>query len=287
MAASITLYDLGFALPDGHTLFAGLGLTFGPARTGLVGRNGVGKTTLLKLISGELRPRSGRVSVSGRVAVLRQTVQVDPDETIADHFAVTDALSVLRRADRGEATEDELNDADWTLEARIAAALGRLGLDVPPGTPLATLSGGQRTRAGLAALVFGEPDVLLLDEPTNNLDREGRAAVIGLLAGWRSGAVVVSHDRELLDAMNEIVELTTLGATRYGVNWTAYRALKAQELAAAQRALADAEKQVADAARPRSGGRAAPPSLAHRGRRRPPASRRPPGHVVPPPVLAP
>lgn len=249
MAASLTLSDLGYALPDGRRLFAGLGLTFGPTRTGLVGRNGVGKTTLLKLISGELRPHSGRVSVTGRVAVLRQTIRVDPGDTVAGLFGVSDALAVLRRAERGEATDDELNDADWTLESRMAEALGRLGLDVPPETSLAALSGGQQTRAGLAALVFAGPDFLLLDEPTNNLDRDGRQAVIGLLAGWRAGAVVVSHDRELLDAVDDVVELTTLGATRYGGNWTTYRQLKARELAAARRTLADAEKRVADAAR--------------------------------------
>jgi ATPase subunit of ABC transporter with duplicated ATPase domains len=249
MAASITLSELAWPTPDGRSLFGDLGLTFGPVRTGLVGRNGVGKTTLLKLISGELRPRSGRVAVNGRVAVLRQSVQVGSDETVADLFGVADALAVLRRAERGEAPDDELFDADWTLESRMAVSLGRLGLDVPPDTPLGTLSGGQRTRAGLAALVFAEPDFLLLDEPTNNLDRDGREAVIALLAGWRSGAVVVSHDRELLDTVDAIVELTTLGATRYGGNWTAYRELKARELAAARRTLADAEKQIADAAR--------------------------------------
>src|SRR5262245_34101977 len=128
MAASIHLSDLAYATPDGCQLFTGLGLTFGPTRTGLIGRNGVGKTTLLKLISGEVRPRSGRVSVSGRLAVLRQTLQVDPNATVADLFGVTDALAVLRRAECGEASDDELSDADWTLESRVDAALGRLGL---------------------------------------------------------------------------------------------------------------------------------------------------------------
>jgi ATPase subunit of ABC transporter with duplicated ATPase domains len=119
---------------------------------------------------------------------------------------------------------------------------------MPSDTRLGTLSGGQRTRLGLAALVFAEPDFILLDEPTNNLDRDGRRAVVDLLAGWRTGAVVVSHDRELLETLDAIVELTSLGATRYGGNFSHYRERKAQELAAARHDLADAEKRVADVA---------------------------------------
>ncbi|HZX85492.1 MAG TPA: ATP-binding cassette domain-containing protein, partial [Reyranella sp.] len=115
-------------------------------------------------------------------------------------------------------------------------------------TPLSTLSGGQRTRIGLAALVFNEPDFILLDEPTNNLDRDGRRAVIDLVAGRHGGAIVVSHDRELLETLDAIVELTRLGATRYGGNYSHYRERKALELAAAQHELADADRRVADLA---------------------------------------
>ena len=249
MPHSITLSKITWSTPDGRTLLSDLDLTFGAERAGLVGRNGVGKTTLLKLAAGELSPQAGSVTVDGTLGVLRQSVQVAPRETIASLFGITDALALLVRAERGEADAAALAEADWTLEARLAAALARVGLEAEPETPLAALSGGQRTRAGLAALLFGEPDFLLLDEPTNNLDREGRCAVIDMLAGWRAGAVVVSHDRELLETMDAIVELTSLGATRYGGNWSAYRARKALELAAAHRDLADAEKEAADIAR--------------------------------------
>lgn len=243
MPASITLSNLSWSTPDGRGLFSNLDLTFGAERTGLVGRNGVGKTTLLKLISGAFPPQSGKIAVSGTQGVLRQTVQTRPNETIAGLFGATGALALLRRAEAGEADADDLAAADWTLEARMALALDRVGLYAPPETMLASLSGGQRTRAGLAALVFAEPDILLLDEPTNNLDREGREAVIALLSGWRGGAVIVSHDRRLLETMDAIVELTALGATRYGGNWSHYRQRKTFELAAARRDLAEAEKQ--------------------------------------------
>ncbi|WP_425613676.1 ABC-F family ATP-binding cassette domain-containing protein [Anatilimnocola sp. NA78] len=249
MSASISLFDLAWSAPNCPPLFARLNLTFGPTRTGLVGRNGVGKTTLLKLIAGELRPQAGKVVVSGQRGFLRQTVQVDPEETIADLFGAAESLTLLQRIERGDATAEELADADWTLESRIAAALQRVGLDASPATLLTAMSGGQRTRAALAALIFAEPDFLLLDEPTNNLDRAGREAVIELLASWRSGAIVVSHDRELLETMDAIVELTSLGATQYGGNWSSYRERKAAELAAVKRDLADAEKRIADVAR--------------------------------------
>lgn len=176
-------------------------------------------------------------------------MQVAADESIADLFGVTDALGVLQRAEAGEATADELVSADWTLPARIAAALNRTGLDAEPQTLLASLSGGQRTRAGLAALVFTEPDFLLLDEPTNNLDRDGREAVIALISSWRAGAIIVSHDRELLESVDAIVELTSLSATRYGGNWSHYRQRKALEFAAAEHDLADAEKRMTEVAK--------------------------------------
>ncbi|PDS44781.1 ABC transporter [Rhizobium anhuiense] len=249
MPASITLSQISWSAPDGRPLFSNLDLSIGSERTGLVGRNGVGKTTLLKLVCGDIQPHSGTISVSGSLGVLRQSVQVASDETVGDLFGVTDALAILHRAEAGEATVDELASADWTLEARMAAALNRTGLDVVAQTPLAALSGGQRTRAGLAALVFTEPDFLLLDEPTNNLDRDGREAVIGLISGWRAGAIIVSHDRELLESVDAIVELTSRSATRYGGNWSHYRERKALELAAAQHDLTEADKRVAEVAR--------------------------------------
>jgi len=249
MPATITLSNLSWATPDGRELFSGLDLTFGAERAGLVGRNGVGKSTLLKIVAGDLEPRSGAVAVKGRVAVLRQMVQVAPDETIADLFGAAAPLALLERAARGEARAEELASADWTLEARLEAALAQFGLEGAADAKLAALSGGQRTRAALAALVFAAPDFVILDEPTNNLDRDGRAAVIDLLSTWRAGAIVVSHDRELLDTMDAIVEMTSLSVRRYGGNWSAYRERKAFELAAAERDLADAEKRVADVAR--------------------------------------
>jgi ATPase subunit of ABC transporter with duplicated ATPase domains len=249
MPHSIDLSNLSCSTPDGRQLLSHTDLSIGLERIGLIGRNGVGKTTLLKLIAGDLSPSSGTVSVSGRIGVLRQEVQVLANETIADLFNARHALMVLKRAQAGAATVEELADIDWMLEANIAAALARVGLDAPLTTLLLKLSGGQRTRAALAAQIYAAPDFLILDEPTNNLDREGRTVVIDFLAGWRSGAVVVSHDRELLETVDSILEMTSLGVTRYGGNWSHYRERKRLELSAAEHDLADAEKRLAQVRR--------------------------------------
>lgn len=248
MPASIVLAGLTFATADGRRLFTDISLTFGPERTGLVGRNGVGKSTLLRLITGELAPASGAVACSGRLAALRQVVSPAPEDTIARLFDAEHRLAVLDRANSGQADADDIAEADWTLPARMEAALARFGIDAAPETRLAELSGGQRTRAALAALVADNPDFILLDEPTNNLDRAGREAVCDLLAGWRGGALVVSHDRELLEAMDAIVDLTSFGATRYGGGWSRYSDLRARELARAESELAAADREVRAAA---------------------------------------
>lgn len=249
MPSSISLSNLNWSTPDSTPVLSDLTLTFGPERAGLVGRNGTGKTTLLRIIAGDLRPRTGAVHVSGTIASMRQDVGARPDETIADLFGVGRQLAEIERADAGVADADELADIDWTLPVRVETALASCGLAVAPQTLLAQLSGGQRTRAALAALVFTEPDFLLLDEPTNNLDRNGRHAVLDLLRRWPKGAIVVSHDRELLEEMDVIVEMTSLGIVRFGGNYSAYRARKDEALRAADRTLADAEKAHAETRR--------------------------------------
>ena len=247
--SSISLANISWSAPDGRPVLSDLSLAFGQERTGIVGRNGVGKSTLLKLVSGDLTASRGRVVVDGTIGSLRQVVQISPRETVADLMGASAGLALLRKAETGMASIEELAEIDWMLEARAAEALAKVGLDAALDARLVSLSGGQRTRAALAGVLFREPDFLLLDEPTNDLDRAGRRAVRELLEGWRAGALVVSHDRELLECLDAIVELTSLGATRYGGNWSAYQARKAVEQEAVERDLASAERRVVEVAR--------------------------------------
>ena len=99
--------------------------------------------------------------------MLRQAVPASADDEVVDLFGVRDAFDTLRRAEAGEMPAGPDLDPDWSLRGRAATALARLGLDIPLETRLDALSGGQRTRAALAAILYGQPDFLLLDEPTN------------------------------------------------------------------------------------------------------------------------
>ena len=221
MPAFLTLDSVSAATADGTILFSDLSLSLGREVVGLVGRNGSGKSTLLSILMGESPPHGGHVLRAGRVAMLRQVMA--ERGTIADALGVSEALACLRRLEEGQGSAEDAAQADWELETRLAGALARTGLaDLPPDRPASALSGGERMRLGLAKMLIGAPDVLLMDEPTNNLDAGGRAAIRELLAGWKGGAIVASHDRELLEGVDRIVQLSPVGCAVFGGGWSAF-----------------------------------------------------------------
>jgi len=245
--ALLTLDSISAARPDGTLLFTGLTLAIGHERIGLVGRNGAGKTTLIEIIAGAIQPRSGHAHVSGRVGRLRQ---IQPEEgTLADALGVAQALERLDRLETGAGDPADAAAADWSLPERLAKALAAAGLGaLPLDRDCATLSGGERTRLGIAAMLLGGPALLLLDEPTNNLDAEGRAAVADLLAHWPGGALVASHDRELLEGMDRIVQLSQTGILTVSGGWSAF---VAQRDAMRERADLALDRRQRDAVRQR------------------------------------
>lgn len=250
LSAFVTLDRVAARTPDGHLLFDDLSLAFGRERTGLIGRNGVGKTTLLRLIAGLAEPAHGAVARVGTVGLLAQRHEAAPDETAADTLGVARQRAIQSRLLAGEGDETDLAEADWTLDERLDEALAAVGLcHLPLKRLTATLSGGEQTRLRLAGLLMARPDLLVLDEPTNNLDADARRIVLDVLGRWAGGVVVVSHDRELLRRMDRIVELTTLGAAVYGGGYDLYAERKSAERAAAARGLEMAKRDARQAAR--------------------------------------
>ncbi|MEH6663688.1 MAG: ATP-binding cassette domain-containing protein, partial [Brevundimonas sp.] len=253
-SAYATLDSVAARTPDGTLLFDNLNLAFGRERTGLVGRNGAGKSTLLRLIAGTQAPAGGAVSRAGTIGVLDQRHDPAPGETAAGTLGVARPLAVLRRVLAGEGSVPDMGEADWALEDRLNDALAQVGLsglDLRRRTT--SFSGGELTRLRLAGLLLARPDLILLDEPTNHMDAGGRALVAGVLERWDGGAVVVSHDRDLLGRVDRIIELSSRGAAVYGGDWALYEARKAAEREAAARNLAavegDAARAAADARR--------------------------------------
>lgn len=249
-ASVVTQSGVGARTPDGRTLFSDLTLAFGRETTGVVGRNGCGKSTLLRLIAGVEAPFEGTVTRTGSVARLEQEPASPPGQTVAAALGVEPELARIARITAGAGDADDLDRADWSLEARLNEALAAVGLaGLDPARPTAGLSGGERTRLELARLALTDPDLLLLDEPTNHLDAEARELVLDLILRRRGGTVVVSHDRALLRRVDRIVELSELGAAVHGGNWDLYVARREAERTAAARALGDAEREAAQRAR--------------------------------------
>ncbi|MFF2995298.1 ABC-F family ATP-binding cassette domain-containing protein [Streptomyces sp. NPDC057950] len=244
MSVSITCTSLSFSWPDGSTVFDDLRIAFGPGRTGLVGVNGSGKTTLLKLIAGELTPADGTVRVAGEVGYLPQNVTLDTGLRVDEVLGIAATRAALHAIEAGDAAAEHFETVgdDWDVEERALATLGELGLGrVGLDRTIGEVSGGESVLLRLAALLLRRPDVLLLDEPTNNLDLYARRRLYAAVEAWSGVMVVVSHDRELLDLVDQIADLRSGEVTWFGGNFSAYEEALADEQEAAERMVRVAE----------------------------------------------
>lgn len=240
-SASLTLEGVSFSLPDGRPLFPALVAQFDRRPTGLVGRNGVGKSVLARVMAGQLMPTAGRCVRHGRVHYVPQQVLPAPDATVAEVAGIAPVLAALTRIEAGgvdAADFDQVGDR-WDIRERLAAALDAHGLGhLRPDQHAAEASGGELTRVALLGAWLADADLLILDEPSNHLDRVQRAALREALLAWNGGLIVVSHDRELLDAMQRIVELSPAGLRDYGGGYAFYAQVRTDEQAQAREELA-------------------------------------------------
>ncbi|MGW7516546.1 ABC-F family ATP-binding cassette domain-containing protein [Streptomyces sp. NPDC054796] len=245
--ASVVCTGLSFAWPDGTTVFEALDWTAGPGRTGLIGLNGTGKSTLLKLVAGELPPAGGTVRVEGEIGYLPQNLTLDTALRVDEALGIARTRAALHAIEAGDAAEEHFAAVgeDWDVEERALAALGQLGLGhIGLDRTIGDVSGGECVLLRLAALLLRRPDVLLLDEPTNNLDLRARHRLYDAVAGWHGVLIVVSHDRELLRRVDQIADLRADGIHGYGGGFDAYEEAVATEQEAAERMVRVAESDM-------------------------------------------
>jgi ATP-binding cassette subfamily F protein 3 len=228
-------------------IFSGISLSIPKGgRQAIVGLNGIGKTTLLRILAGEETPSEGQVHRARnlRIGYLQQEAHFEIDRSLWDEClsvferlraqeeelrhleaAMSDPAQTDTALERyGELQADFERQGGYTYPTRIRQVLSGLGFSEEEySDPLSYLSGGQRTRALLASLLLSNPDLLILDEPTNHLDIQAVEWLEGYLSQWEGSALIVSHDRYFLDKVaNTIYEMSRTGFETYRGNYSAY-----------------------------------------------------------------
>ena len=270
MSFHITLDHISYAHPSEPPLFVDLSAVFSAPLTGLIGDNGCGKTTLMRLILGDLTPDSGSLAAPERMAYLPQDLGLDREQTLAELCGISEILRALQAVESGEYSPelyDTIGD-NWDVEERTLAALATYGFtpaalvdrDNPQAVralfarSMRSFSGGEAVIAALASLTASNPEFILLDEPTNNLDSAAKAQLFTALEALPCPALIISHDRDLLEGVHVIAELH---ADRQGLahlrlfegNYSTYRQALDTEQQAAQRRVTEAKNRVRSAHR--------------------------------------
>ncbi|WP_436641365.1 ABC-F family ATP-binding cassette domain-containing protein [Microbaculum sp. FT89] len=246
----LTYRIAGRTLLNGATVILPAG-----ARAGLVGRNGTGKTTLFRLIKGEVAAESGTVGfpAKARIGTVEQEAPAGPTSLI--DFVLSADTERARLMAEADSTQDgtrigeihaRLSEIDaYSAESRAARILSGLGFDqAAQQRPLESFSGGWRMRVALAAVLFTEPDLLLLDEPTNYLDLEGTLWLESYLARYPHTMIVISHDRDLLNtAVDTIVHLDQGSLTVYRGTYDQFERQRREKQALAEKARRKQDEQ--------------------------------------------
>lgn len=237
---SFILHQVTCQFPTGDILFGPLNLTLEPALCALVGRNGSGKTRLLRLLAGLDEPATGHIERFGSHAWVAQQHVISPQTTLAELLGYDAIFAARKRIDSGDYQPDDLDmlDGRWDVAERLSEAFINANLPpFDPDKPAGELSGGERIRALLCGAFTAEADFMLLDEPTNHLDRQGRAWFYDQLSRFQGGVLVASHDRELLAQVPRILDLSASGLRSYGGNYADYQTQRDAEQQAARASL--------------------------------------------------
>ena len=226
----LTLQNISYTHPNKDLLLSDINLTVNNyEKTALIGNNGVGKSTLLKIIAKELQPLNGQISVETEPYYVPQIFGQFNQLTIAQALRIEDKLNALKEILKGNTSEENFNllNDDWTIEDRCSEALNYWKLnELDLSQKMGTLSGGQKTKVFLAGIFIHQPELILLDEPSNHLDIASRQLLYDFVQNTKSALIIVSHDRKLLNLLNSICELSKHGIKLYGGNYDFYKEQK-------------------------------------------------------------
>lgn len=214
------LHDISLSLPKGE-------------KAALAGDNGSGKSTFLRILSGEIPPDSGSVQIAGRHWIIPQHFGQYDSCTIAQVLQVQEKTDALHEIENGSVDPGHFETiaGDCSIYGRLQSALEKWKLtSLSHNSPFKSLSGGEKTRVFLSGINLHYPDLVLMDEPTNHLDQAGREMLCRMVKESVNDFLIVSHDRELLNLCNPVYELSPLGIKRYGGNYNFYEEQKQIEL---------------------------------------------------------
>lgn len=242
----LTLQNIFYTHPNEDVLFENIHLTVNNHdKIALIGNNGVGKSTLLRIIAGEIVSFNGQKQVDTIPYYVPQLFGQCNDLTVGEALRVAERLNAMKEILGGIVTEENLeilND-DWGIEERCEEALAHWQLgDLELTQKMGTLSGGQKTKVFLAGISIHQPELIVLDEPSNHLDVAGRQLLYDFIVHTPAALLVVSHDRQLLRLPDIICELTRQGIKTYGGNYDFYTEQKNAEKEALHQDIKNKEK---------------------------------------------
>lgn len=245
---SLIIKNLSYEHSNKEILFQNINFSIeNGQKVGLVGNNGVGKSTLMKILNSELSPSSGEIIFSDRIYYIPQHFGQYNDLTVSQALQIDKKLDALGAITNGDASEENFTilDDDWTIEERASTALNMWGLDyISLSRSFDKLSGGEKTKVFLAGISIHEPDIILMDEPTNHLDFFWRQKLYDMIVNSRTTILIISHDRTLLNLLPEIYELSKDSMTYYAGNYDFFKTEKEQMINALQAQLEEKQKQL-------------------------------------------
>jgi ATPase subunit of ABC transporter with duplicated ATPase domains len=244
----LILQNISYIHPNKYLLFSDINLTVNNhEKIALIGNNGIGKSTLLKIIAGELQSSCGQINMKAEPYYVPQIFGQFNHLRIAQALQIENKLNALKEILNGNTCEENFNwlNDDWTIEDRCKEALNYWqlnGLDLSQ--KMETLSGGQKTKVFLAGIFIHQPELVLMDEPSNHLDISARQLLYDFIQSTKSTLIVVSHDRKLLNLLDTVCELNKNGIKVYGGNYDFYKEQKQIEGNALNQNIQSKEKEL-------------------------------------------